>query len=420
MRAPGLGILLAFALVGSPACGGGSGGGGSATDGVTVTGTVLDVHGQGVPVIPVALEGRSPVLTDEAGRFRLEDVSVPYTLILVRELGQRAEVFVGLTRLDPILRADGGPGVHGASLEGTTTGGTGFPEPPDHSTAISVLTEGSDLDVHGVVPTSGNWSIPDLRWNGAATTRVQFLAMQVHVDAAGVVDHFTGLATPEFTVADGEVRSGLNVDLTAVDTVLCSGTVNTPPGYTIAAKVVYLLHTSGALMPLPPDTTSSNTFSLATVGTPDVSTTLLFSFGTPQGGNLIVLRGVVAAPVSGLSIDVPSAPVLVSPNDGAVGALHETVFVTSPDAQGVHVFSWTPQGTGPAIEVHTNASTVTPPDLTPYGLPVPHGEMYTWRCMVAGPDVTVDHHAAGRGTGPLERTSGFIHYTSSRPFQTTP
>lgn len=422
MRAVGLGLVLSLVLVGTTVCGGGGdGGGGSPPGGATVTGTVIGRYGEGVPVVPVAVEGHPAVLTDAAGRFRVEGVSVPYTIVLVLELGQRARVIRGLTRLDPIFRIEGPVGTRSAALAGTTSGGVGFPSPPDHFTAFRYDTTASSVPGSGSVDTAtGAWSVPVLRWDGASSTRAQLVVLQVHLNASGLVDDFTGLATLDVPVGDGDSLSGLTFQLEAVDTVLVGGTVDVPPGYTLVGKIIYLRHTSGVFWPLPADDGPLNPFSLATVGVPDVSTTLLVSLATPHGGGVVVVLPDVPVPASNLSIDVPSETTLLSPNDGAVGALHETLFTVSPDVDRVYEFTWEPQGVGPEIELLTNDPVATPPDLTPYGLPVPSGEIYHWHCKVEGPGITVDDLAAGLDGDPAEIGGGFFQFTGVRPFTTGP
>lgn len=422
MRAIGLGLVLTLVLLGTAVCGGGGGGSGTpAPEGATVVGTVTNRAGQPVPVVPIVVEGHAPVLTDAAGRFRVEGVSVPYTLVLIRELGQRAQVFRNLTRLDPTFPVNVSFTQRSAALSGTTSGGVGFPTPPDYVSAISVGTAQESSQGGGALnPANGDWNIPNLRWEGSLSTTAIFCALQYHHNASGLVDDITGLATLSVPIAHGESRSDFELALGPVGTAVISGTVNAPPGYTFVGKLVYLQHANGNVIPLPPDPGPLGAFSLVTVDSADVSTALIVSLVGPAGGNVVVVRADIPAPSSGLALDVPSETSLMAPSDAAVGVGYETPFTVSSGTDRLYRFLWTPQGSGPELELFTSEPSALIPDLAEYGLAIPDGETYEWACEVQGPGITVDDYAAGPQTGPLAGNDGFLQYTTTRTFTTGP
>jgi len=411
-------VLLLAACGGS---GGGSSPGGPVAGGITIVGTVLNGRGQPLAVIPVIVEGHTPVVTDAAGQFVIAGVAVPYTLILIPFPGQQVRVVAGLTRPDPSFSfsADFNPST--ATIAGTTSGGAGFPLPANHTTYVSYRLE-ADNSVGNFFPspTTGDWGSLPTEWQGPLSTTARFFALQFARDPAGLAVNFTGVATLDVPIANGDALSGLNIALGGVATATISGSVNAPPGWGFQGKGLLIRHTNGSDILLPSDVGLLNTFSLATADAPGLSTRMTVTLNAPGGGTVKVFRGNVPVPAAGYTIDVPTETVLLSPPNGAVDVGHATPFHVSHDTDRVFAFFWAPTGPGPVIALTTSEPTATIPDLSAYGLGIPPGTTYEWFCQVVGSGLTVDDFGAGGPTSLIDLDAAFIQFTGMWTFTTGP
>lgn len=370
-----------------------------------VVGHVVDNQGGVVRPTPgatVAIDGRFTV-TDENGTFTFQDVVAPYDLIVLyagANFGGQSyvQVFLGVTRPDPTVDGEGYPtGLpdRTGNIAGTISGGAGFPNPLGETYAYTRIEgqAGASLDAIGAAA----YNLP-YNWQSSETS-------------ADVVTHFLQFdyATVEYDHArvEGTLTDGgtLTLDPTLVDvpegTYIADFEATWSSNrYTYASFGFYELGMSSGLF----------------FGIPAVeSTTGLITFTYPQAPNLDAYLTLGAEDSAGwsetgygnppatITAVVPEPPRVLSPaNGGTVGPNTPfSVIVPGNRINKLNFYQSLPFG-GPSypayVDVFTDKTSVSFPDLSAIGLPLPPGTSLNWDVYSYGPFTSIDD-ALGQPTG---------------------
>src|SRR5690606_20452468 len=125
------------------------------------------------------------------------------------------------------------------------------------------------------------------------------------------------------------------------------------------------------------------------------------------------------------------APALVAPANMATGVTTDTEFTVSNPGGGPLVWIWNDTATDYGLALLTTSTTVTMPDTSWLGLPLPAGATFDWQVIATGGDSV--EPAAYRpaeglnivsmllgGSSPGFKGDGTIISSSSRQFTTAP
>jgi len=391
---------------------------------ITVTGRVVNTFGTPLPNTPVIISGLPPTTSDGNGDFTVTGVSTPYDATVVAVSTKRAIVYKALTRPDPTLYSVdltllSFPNT--ATVSGTITGGTGFPEPLDHRTLVAF---GSDEASGGssANSTSGAYSFTT-GWGGPTTTTGTVHALQWQ-ESAGLPVTYKGYGTKEsVALADGGTFLAQNVTMSPIPTVSMSGNVTVPTGYTLSSKsVAVLLGLAGSITVLS-DFTSSLSFTYQTPNIPGKLLQLQVRAASSLGTSLAWKVG-LAPDASSVSIALPASPSQSLPVDGATNVDTTTTFSWTPLPGGVHMVYFNTGGTDPDYYVLTAGTSASIPNLNAIGLALPSSKAYTWNLLGFAPFATLDD-AAGPGgfippQGVNQTADGAITTSSARNFTTKP
>ena len=414
-------LCLLLVLVALTACGGGGAGddvgdAGPAGDGSNdVNGRLVNTSGQAVVGTWILLDG-TVTTTDDAGRFAFANVARPYTISVVS--ASAVTTYVGVTRSDPTLETTVGStgDYQSATIDGTLTGGTGFPQPAGYQAFVWGAPE---LAIGGgmvTVDAMGNFQMT-AGWGGPTTNPMRLHALQFAADPN------TNLPTSFHSYGDllWEIVDGSNVvapiGLQPVSTGAISGTVSLSGGFNLAEARLYVRGASRRY--------------IATDSNPSTS----FSYVTPVAQGLTVDLEITAHNVArsvtfrlrhqppntaGLSLAIPQMGQLQSPPDATPGVDHGTVFAVSPSPSSVYEFSFERSGNSamaPKYTIYSATPLVTIPDLSPFGPALPSNENYVWFVSALGPFDTVDELM---GPGGVSNVAGVVSdaYLGFRDFTT--
>jgi len=165
-----------------------------------------------------------------------------------------------------------------------------------------------------------------------------------------------------------------------------------PEGYALGAASLFLHGSTSAVASIPPSSGSA-ALTLSTADLPGLTYDVLTLATSPWGAGGATAIG-LAPNAAGVAVSFPGAPASVSPGDGAVVAPGSSFAFTSlPGVAHWVTFAPTTPTLSP-IEVVTMASSVTLPDLTALGYPLPAGASFDWWVDRDGTPASVEIAAA--------------------------
>lgn len=384
---------------------------------ITVSGRVLQLTGASVGVLKVFILGQDLVaVTDANGHFSIPGVTTPYDVVVASPSGTTGHMvlYQGLLRPDPRLVAFTEARFLGI-VTGAVSGGAGYPEPAGHFSFVHIGTDRGGTGVGQVNRTSGAYAAA-AEWGTADSTTAHLTALQFAA-AGGRVQSFTGAATAEFPVSDGDTVVQ-PVPLLPVTTTTISGTYTFPAGYSFIGVVPAVESVNFSFLPLPIDPVDRGTFSVATPVIAGRSTFVAVEATSPSGGLTQVARRGIAPGTEGLAIDLPEAPDVISPPDGATDVDHDTPFVATDFAAGVYLFQFTGSATDPSFTVVSSDPVARIPDLSELGVSLPPSAHYTLGLTGLGPFTSADDFAGP--TGPLPSPELIIVAAPFVQFTTAP
>lgn len=370
----------------------------SAPPTVTVHGTVADAFGTGASGQTVVIFSGSfsqTVVTDASGSFSVANVPTPYSAALVLPQGV-VTAFAGLTRLDPVLPAPGTyTAAHTATLTGRFLGGN-YPESPNDVTAfVFTYPQTAQVLLPEVLPDqpSGTYAL-SLVWLGPSSTTGTLYALQVHTDAdSGVPLGYPGYGTLSgITLEDGETLTGQDVTLGPVSTGTVSGTFNPAPGDILEpdSASLELVVAPGVTLPILQYASIDASFSYTVPTIPGTSVLLGANAYNPQAryNSVLMAQEIVSAPVSGVAVDIPAAPQLLTPTANATGVSINSALTWTPTPQALYLLEV--MGGGVRLVVFTSASSFTFPDLADAGLALLPSMGYQWQVYAFVPVASID------------------------------
>lgn len=386
-----------------------------------VNGTVLDGTGQPVFGLTVLIQGRATTQTDSAGKFRVDNISAPYTLNLVDTQNKRALSVVGLTRLDPTVVFYFNTATRRETGLSGTLGGSGYVPnpPPSYETTVAFKPSGASDYAYNLgsgSPPPNTYSIRPY-WFGPASTPGTVFALQWEKDVNGAPKSYKGFGSASVTLSDGSPATA-NLSLNPVNAQIMNASVTVPAGYTLQQRNLYLRFdgspTAGyAGIQFYASLEKTTSFSL---NTPDIPGAI---FGLDQsafdgaGKYVSSYVGNLSANAS-VNLDLGQVPQQLEPTDGATSVTNATGFKWSAVSGAVYLLNVYGVG-GLEYNVLTTATSASLPDLSAAGFPLPKGSPRTWSLSAYSPVASVDAAASASGwlIAPNLKTAGGFKFTTA-------
>jgi hypothetical protein len=341
--------------------------GGSAT--IDVAGHVTSWHGRPVAGASVTIAGTTAT-TAEDGTFAIAGVAVPYEARVDAE--DMVTVVRELTRADPSLHTYGGfVDLKQADIEGTLSGGAGFPSPAGHEFAVSF----DGFDTH-----EENWSYsmgpgPDYhispRWYGPVPAEEgTVMVLQWEELVNGQPLGYDALGTFDIAVSDGGVFAEQDIVLAPVADSIVGGSLVTPDGADVSQVRLF-------------------------VGTGDIASVFAgwqedafdsYEFLVPQGQGayaglsyiagsndayVFAFRTDVAPGTMDADLEIPTLPSWTAPINGSNGFGLDTELAWSGIADAVSVITVYCEEADAFVRVVTAEATATIPDVSDLGVQFP-------------------------------------------------
>jgi hypothetical protein len=380
---------------------------------ITVTGSVIAANGLPIASAAVVI-GTQNTVSSASGSFTIAGVVPPYDVAAI--LGKVAVVYQGLRLPSPTLVFP-----------------NQIPTLPNSGTVMGAITPTTNLATSGY-ETGVTWGSPEtsifgdfdtitanpysvaLTWMGPTTTTGNVHALQWQ-ETSNMPTAYTGYGMAQGVAVVNSGTTTANVTLAAVSSQNISGTVSTPPSYTITFNLMSLFFDDGAeLFAVSQDESGSTTFNdLVPSGIGATATLLAIAEGPDAGLFSASYQSEIAPNTSNVAIVVPAAASPESPPPTASGVSSATNFTWTPFAGGVHLVTFAPAvSTNPTYYVFTSATTTTIPNLTVEGLGLPTGGVsYTWNLIGLAPFATLDAFATGNNFSSF--ASSFLFLTIRPP-----
>jgi hypothetical protein len=357
---------------------------------------------------------------------------VPYTVTVVNSATKTGLVYIGLSRTDPTLSflSSAGSTQKSATVSGSVTGGTGFPQPANHVTNVAFISPETNAS-NTVNATSGAYSMTGY-WTGASTTVGTMYALQQQNDAStGLPVAYKGFGTKtSVSLTDAGTFANQNIALSTVTTATLSGTVSAQSGYTLSSRGLGIVFGTGGFYVATdnsvPATPASTSFTFLT---PVISgaTFRLYCNASKTGSFVIASKTGLAGNASGISVTLPAAPEYSLPVASATGVTTTTDFSWTSMPNAVYILEFRGPTGQPTYDVVTSSTTVKIPDLSSLGLGLPKATAYSWVINAIAPTANMDASASSLGVlGPYSGktvSDFFLAITGSsspRTFTTAP
>jgi hypothetical protein len=381
--------------------------------------------GIGVPNCSVVIGNGSAVVTDANGNFTINNVSPPYNLFAILRGTTSTGVveYVGLTRLDPTIQLEqGATSLQPATVNGTVTGGAGYPLPAGYQTQVQFAPStypGYSFGPSGggilADSATGKYSETYFLWfNPSSTVTVSALQMQLnpntHLPAA-----FTGFGiVGGLTLTSGGTWNNVNIPLSPVSSSSVSGSVSVPTGFQLSNIGMMLMVGQGGLLLMVDQAPGSSTsFSYIAPNVPGAFLTLSSTARKPGYFSQVVLRNVPVT-ATNLAFDFSDVPDYVQPPEGAAGIRDSSTFSWSAASRAVYVIKFQSVAS-PSLygTIYTTATQGTLPLVPSEGISLSPGASYTWFVTSVGPFNSVDEAAGAAGP------QGWITANPSTELRTT-
>jgi hypothetical protein len=388
--------VTAVALALAAACG---------KDTITVHGRVVNHLGIPISGIPVVIDPGEhwPVYPDEDGRFTVTDVETPYDVELFSppagDLAYAIVVYQGLTRSDPtltvwVLRGECLYSPCGAQIDGTLSGGTGFPQPDDHVARVAFGAQ--DLLAHVDASQDGTFGW-DEAWYGRASIPGELHALQWQADAEGYPIAFTGYgARPGVVLSDGASLADQDIALGPVGTGEVSGSATLPAGHSLDLRTVGLRVGEHGYVPIVLESAPEPDFAYAVPEVAGARIAVRAEASSAAGDLAFASRSLVPG-TSGVSLVLPTAPTLLQPADGATGVTPGTRFEWTAFPGGIHLFAMlktdSPMSTVTVVTAGTSVSRAA--QAYESGWPPEPDARYVWGVSASTLYPSVDAAAGG-------------------------
>ena len=328
----------------------------------------------------VHLQGKLTA-TGADGTFRVEDVSVPYTVTLgVAGSEPWVHAFEGLTTPTPVLAprvATTGPAGFSTVLRGAVSGGAQLPE----DEMVLVCVEGVDVAAVGCGRAYGEETTYGtlVTWTGSAAVSVRVHALRMRVTPAGWPIAYLGRTSYAPMTLTHMVEAERDVVPIGPmgDIVAAQGAVTVAGGGVLELVVVGVPVSDTLSLPVyvGPWPAGETTIALPDYGGVGFHVAARGAFGGQKANAGATFA---AGEVFGLSLRAP--PVLVSPDVDAPGVTTATPFTVLEDAAVARQFHWVPTiaGSAPRVTLTTTRTTAYLPDAAVLGMNLEVGNNYFW------------------------------------------
>ncbi len=362
---------------------------------ITVTGTVVNEYLQPQPGVGVVVTGHDMVIADAAGHFSVTGVTPPYVLTTSFTADRAAMVYAGLTRTDPLVVVPASSFVdptYGAHVGGTVQG-------------VDALLPWHHLSVWFESPETGQMASlqhavysAGLRWNGVPSTTGAVYALQWQLDSTTLLpSSYTAYGSRAIALSNGGSLGGQDVATGPVETQSVRGTVTVPDGYAISRKRLLAAFAAPPSLArgwvLLTDTSTAGTFDYAAPTMPGATLALSVEATDGVASATVLKTGPGAAAEA--TLDLPQAPSLIAPADGATQVGGDVRFSWSRMPGAVYLLSIITRETvymPPPVNfyVFTTDTTATLPDVSALGLWSYPGARYVWNVYAWAPFEHVD------------------------------
>lgn len=394
---------------------------GTSQPSVTVIGKVSTYGGDPAAFLPI-LAGGQKATTDANGNFSVSGVTVPYDLAILEARHNRATIFQGLMRLEPIVFVPSS----GANENKTdvTFNFTNLDSTPPPAGLFSggysgcASPEGYNLFCSsGLSPTT-----TEVSWMGKDHIRTTFFAVQTHSEPQGVAKVYLRFGKRENESLTNGVANSVNVALEPVVNKTLGGRVVVPAGYLLNDRGLGFKMSDVYTPVISRQVSEAGLSPDFTWASPDIPGVKLSLYASAKQGSSFVSAMVddVAPDDANLEVLLPMPIGLDQPADNKLGVTNSTVFSWTPFADGVYgvsVYSENPNAL--LLTIFTGEPQTTLPDLRGLGFPLPLGITYSWMVFGRAPLASIDELVDGiKGipTFPFARMA----YTEQRIFTTTP
>jgi hypothetical protein len=358
-------------------------------------GTVVDLAGHvsaGQTVVLTSGSFTKTQVSDDAGTFSMEGVPTPYTATVVDSGGEVVTAYQGLTRPDPTLTDIlTPPSTRGAILSGQFSGGS---FPVNGLDTMSLLFASPEVVQALGMPIAASY-LAHVTWAGPATTTGTLYAIQVHNGPEGPLDYPGFGARDNVTLQDTGTLNGQDIALSEVTMGTVSGTVTAATGYSFSQQSLQLLVAPTVAVPLySAFPSSASNFSYTTPSIFGTQVLLGVSSRGPTGQEYVAAQMAFSTSASDVSLTLPAAPTLDSPDDGATGVSPSITFIwTDSFVSGVHLFQV--YSGEQLFTLVTAASSASLSDFVPVG-PL-SSTRYSWDVIDYAPAYSVDTIAGAGG-----------------------
>ncbi len=341
---------------------------------IRIEGVVVELGGLPVPGVRVLLPGHTLVSTDGDGRFTIDDVRTPYTLI-IEQSDDEFWVFEALSRPDPHPFVSKNYGkyqqiVHGHAY-GTSSG--------NKLSLLLVSENGGGTTTIDTTSNSSGFDLEVTLFQPVANGRL--FALEWSPDASGNAQNFVNFAAyPDvLPLAVGGQTSPLSIDLSAVSATHDLVVNVAPPAGTtpILQTAGVRLGEGGKIYPIITYRNYGPASDQFTVRSPDLDAAemlLVASYSDSLSGSIRWQS--VPASTTSHTLTLPEPPELLDPADGA-GIGTDAVFSWKAPAGSV---SWVRFDGNLTVQVFTASNNLTLPNLEPFGVDYGVGS-YTWHTL---------------------------------------
>lgn len=317
----------------------------------------------------------SSTTTAPDGSFTLTGLSVPYDLTTVNTAEGYVHVFAGLTTGTPVVSSIKGLTTPSTDRSGTVEGAlTGDLLPLAANEKILICVEVAVWVTNNCTEASGvvtNYSISP-SWSGSETTAARLHVLKASFDNGGKPTGYSSYSVDDLTLTDASTTT---VDLEPGDTVGSKTMLVEIESSAPTQTVVGAQFGDGLLMPLLRDGDGSKALAVILPVLPDVTYAVVHA---SSGFNVAWASELTGDPVK---LVVPDAPTRTAPTTGATGVDTSTEFTIEGWTGPVTHFWYPNSSTGPSITLTSMASTVTIPDTSELGLPLPAATDYGWQLI---------------------------------------
>jgi hypothetical protein len=364
-----------------------------------INGKLLDACGAGRPVsnARVIVPGKTAVLTDAQGQFRIDGIGSTYDITVIPAGSKTSRTYRGVGSRTPVLHLRDDVNKYSTTYIGRLSGGTGFPMPKiagKENMGKALFSNNHFFTVTDFDTSEGSMTSSAFYWCDTAQTTISLYGLQYRTNTqTGAITEYTGFGSRAGVVLEDRTLLNESDDPTKQLNMLdvpegkISGKTTVATGYVLAGTQLLFAADATAYAPL--EKTSVEDFSFVSadaLGAKHHVIATALSPAIPEPADqmtVISVKANVGPNVSGMVLNLPAAANLNSPNKNATGITSGTEFswtkLEVPDGAVYTVFVLPLDPEQPSFQiVTTNLSSVIP-DLSAQGLGLNPAQRYAWQ-----------------------------------------